>query len=92
MNKKVGMPTTGSIGSAFGSYAVGLLGGGLFGLSQSFFGSGLIGSLIAPVLAASVIKGDAGKILAVTAGYNAFADVFAGLGSVGGGASERGEM
>jgi len=92
---KVGMPSGSSIGSAFGAYGGGLVGGGLYGLSQNILGSGFVGSLLAPILAASVIKGETGRTIATIAGFNAFSDVIGGLGGVlAGGSTQntRGEM
>ncbi|CAI82865.1 hypothetical protein [Dehalococcoides mccartyi] len=74
---KIGVPTVNGMKSAFGSYLWGAGGGLLYNISRSIFGSGLLGSLVAPVLAGSVIKGETGKQLALTAGFVSFS----GLGS-----------
>jgi len=89
------MPTASSFSSSFKEYGVGLIGGGAMGFSQAIFGSGFFGSLVAPILAASVLKGDAGRTIAVVAGFNAFAPLMAGLAGLSGGNSGgdvRGEM
>lgn len=75
MASPVGVPTTGRMKDAFGAYAIGAGGGLIFNLSRAMFGSGLIGSLVAPVLAGSVIKGETGKHLATTAGFLTFSGI-----------------
>ncbi len=74
----VGVPTVGRMKSAFGNYAVGALGGLIYNLGRNIFGSGLIGSLVAPVLAGSVVKGEAGVALATTAGFLTFSGLSGG--------------
>ena len=92
---KVGMPSQSSLGQAFGAYGGGLLAGGLYGLSTNILGSGFVGSLGAPILAASVVKGEIGRTIATIAGFNAFNDMLGGLGGVlssGGNGNSRGEI
>jgi hypothetical protein len=69
----IGVPSVRGMKDAFIDYAVGAGGGLLMALSRSIFGNGLIGSLAAPVLAGSIIKGSRGQILATVAGYSLFA-------------------
>jgi len=66
---------------AFGDFAVGAAGGLVYQLSQSLFGSGLLGALAAPVLAGSVIKGTRGTVLSTVAGYNLLAGNGGGSGA-----------
>lgn len=75
MGSPVGVPTVRGMKSAFGNYAVGALGGLIYNLGRAVFGSGLIGSLAAPVLAGSVVKGEAGVALATTAGFFTFSGI-----------------
>jgi len=82
------VPTTKGMGSAFGDYAYGAIGGLAFGLVRSLFGSGLIGSLAAPVLAGSIIKGERGTVIATAAGFLAFAGMGMATGGGNGGASQ----
>lgn len=77
--RTVGVPTIKGMKGAFKDFAVGAGGGLIYGLSQAIFGSGLIGSLAAPVLAGSVIKGDRGTALATIAGFM----LLAGIGMSG---------
>lgn len=81
MPSPISVPSARSIGSAFGDYAVGAAGGLVFMLSQNILGQGFLGSLIAPVLAGSVIKGTRGTALATVAGFFGVASL---LGSMGG--------
>lgn len=92
----VGVPTVRSMGTAFGDYGIGLVGGLVYALVQNFFGSGFLGSLAAPLAAGSILKGDRGKIIATIAGFYAAAELMTGgLGGLlggGGGAPQRGVM
>ena len=85
MNKAetIGVPSVKGMQDAFTDYAVGAGGGLVFGLAKAILGSGLIGSLAAPVIAGSVIKGARGTALATVAGFMALSTLFEG----GGGAS-----
>lgn len=78
MGLPVGVPTVNRMKSAFGSYALGGLGGLIYSFSNNIFGSGLIGSLVAPVLAGSLIKGETGTALATTAGFLTFSGIGSG--------------
>ena len=77
----VSVPTTQSFTSSFTDYAVGAGGALIVGLSQQILGSGFIGSLIAPVLAASVIKGSRGQTLATISGFFGIASLLSGFGT-----------
>lgn len=78
MASPVGVPTIGRMKSSFGNYATGALGGLIYNVGRAIFGSGLIGSLISPVLAGSIIKGEAGTALATTAGFITFSGITGG--------------
>lgn len=82
--ESIGVPTVKGMKSAFGDFLVGCGGGLAWALASAFLGSGLIGSLIAPVLAGSVVKGPRGTALATIAGFMLFAGA---LGGGGGGVS-----
>jgi len=82
----IGVPTRSSFGKAFGLFGQGVVGGVALGLARTFLGSGILGSLVAPILAASVVRGSAGEILSVSAGYEAGPELVAQLlGQVSGG-------
>jgi hypothetical protein len=72
-NTPVGIPSTGSIKSAFGDFGYGALGGLIFLIARSLFGG--LGVVAAPLIAGSMIKGDRGKIIATVAGFLALAMV-----------------
>jgi len=80
LEKTIGVPSVSGMKGAFTDFAVGAGGGLLYGLARGIFGSGLLGSLAAPVLAGSIVKGARGTALATIAGFM----LLAGLG---GGAS-----
>ena len=84
----IGVPTARSMGSAFGDYGVGLAGGLIFYLVQSFLGSGFLGSLAAPIAAGSFLKGTRGTVIATMAGFQAAASLISGgLGGIFGGST-----
>ena len=93
MPDKIGVPTARSMGSAFGSYGVGIAGGLVYNLVAAFMGSGLLGSLAAPIAAGSVLKGTSGQIISVVAGFKAAGELLPGLfGNGGNRSSGRGVM
>lgn len=69
MPNSVGVPTTRSMGGAFKNYGVGFLGGTVYKLATGLLGNGLLGSLVAPVMAGSVVKGQAGDTISTVAGF-----------------------
>lgn len=69
MANSIGVPSVQGMKSAFGDFAVGAIGGLAYALSQSLFGNGIIGAIVAPVLAGSVVKGNRGTALATVAGF-----------------------
>jgi hypothetical protein len=74
------------MGSAFGDYGIGLVGGLIYLVTQSFLGSGFIGSLAAPLAAGSFLKGPRGQIIATITGFYAAAELMSGgLGNLFGG-------
>ncbi|OGO29981.1 MAG: hypothetical protein A2Z29_04755 [Chloroflexi bacterium RBG_16_56_11] len=80
---------------AFRDYGVGFIGGAVNGLAAGILGNGLLGTIAAPILAGSVIKGTSGTVIATVAGFLAAQSL--GLFGGGGGASSgsgggRGEM
>jgi len=79
--------------SAFGDYATGLAGGAVYAIVQSFVGSGLLSSLIAPLITGSVLKGTRGTVIATIAGFQGAADLLGNLGGlIGGGSAPDLEM
>lgn len=89
--KTVGVPTVKGMTGALTDAAVGAGGGLLYLLSQGIFGSGFLGSLIAIILAGSVVKGARGMTLATVAGFMALAGLGGGGGTAAAG-STRGSM
>lgn len=57
------------MGGAFGDYGIGAVGGAIFALASQFLGSGLLGTLAAPLLAGSILKGTRGTVISTLAGY-----------------------
>jgi len=54
---------------ALSGAGVGAVGGLIYGLSQSIFGTGIWGGLAGIVIAGSVLKGTAGEIVATVLGF-----------------------
>jgi hypothetical protein len=67
--EKVGMPTFSGIKESMISYALGVGGGILYGLSSAIFGSGLIGGLLGAGIAGAAIKGVRGEIISTVLGF-----------------------
>lgn len=89
--QSIGVPSTKSMGSAFGDYAVGVGAGLVYYLVQGFLGSGFFGSLAAPIAAGSVIKGTRGTVIATVAGFMAAASLIGGgLGGILGSSTSNG--
>jgi len=78
VEKTIGVPSVKGMQSSFTDYAVGAGGGLIYGLAQAILGSGFLGSLAAPVLAGSVVKGPRGTALATIAGFMALQGMFVG--------------
>ena len=89
--KTIGVPSVKGMQGAFADYAVGAGGGLVFGLCRAIFGSGFIGSLAAPVIAGSVVKGARGPALATVAGFMALSSIF-GAGQAKASTSDNGVM
>lgn len=85
----IGVPTVKGMSGAFTDFAVGVGGGLIYALAQGLFGSGLIGALVAPILAGSVVKGARGTALATVAGFMLFNSSVGGRTAP---ASDAGEM
>ena len=64
------------------SYALGVGGGILYGLSANLFGSGLIGGLLGAGIAGAAIKGVRGEIISTVLGFQTV------VGAMGSAASE----
>lgn len=72
----VGVPSTRTLRDAAGDFGVGAMGGMIYSLSRSLFGSGFIGAIIATIIAGSMVKGVRGTALAAVAGFIAFSTLF----------------
>ena len=95
MNKEtIGAPSMKSMGSAFGDWGVGLAGGGIYTLARAFLGTGLFGSVLAPIAAGSFLKGPRGTVISTIAGFQAAGDLLGGLlgGLFSGGGSSNDEV
>jgi hypothetical protein len=68
---EVTVPTVRGIKGALANYGLGAVGGLVYTISSQLLGSGLIGGVVSAALAGSVIKGPAGDIIAVVAGFEA---------------------
>jgi len=66
---KVGVPTFSGIKESMISYALGIGGGLLYGLSTSVLGSGLFGGLLGAGIAGAAIKGVRGEIISTVLGF-----------------------
>ena len=90
--KTIGVPTMRSMGASFTDWGIGLLGGGIFNLCKGFLGSGLLGSVAAPIAAASFLGGTRGTVISTIAGFQAAEELlggfFGGLGAGGGSNNE----
>ena len=89
MEKTIGVPTVSGMKGAFTDFAVGAGGGLLYGLAQGIFGSGLLGSLAAPILAGSIVKGARGTALATIAGFMLLAGLGGGASVAASGGNEE---
>ena len=69
MPDKIGVPSFSGIKESMISYALGLGGGLLFGLSSQVFGSGLFGGLLGAGIAGAAIKGVRGEIISTVLGF-----------------------
>jgi len=76
VEKTIGVPSVKGMQGSFTDYAVGAGGGLIYGLARVILGSGFIGSLAAPILAGSVVKGPRGTALATIAGFMALSGLF----------------
>jgi len=75
--KSIGVPTVQGMKGAFGNFLKGGAGGMVQGLGTAIFGNGIIGSIMAVVMAGSVMKGSSAEIIATVAGYEAGKGLFA---------------
>ncbi len=94
MEKTIGVPSVKGMKGALIDGAVGAGGGILYGITRAIFGSGIIGSLAALILAGSAVKGIRGTALATTAGFMAGSGIFEATGGTqaSSGAGTRGVM
>lgn len=93
-SKSIGVPSVKGMKDAFTDFALGGVGGLAYAIAQGLFGSGLLGALIAPVLAGSIVKGTRGTALATTAGFLLLSGVLGGgsASASSSGSSSRGVM
>jgi hypothetical protein len=82
------VPNIKTMGDAFADFGWGLVGGIVYRVSTMVLGNGLIGSLSAPLLAGSVIKGDRGTVIATAAGFMTMAGFGAAAPAAAAGASQ----
>ena len=94
MATSLAVPTAGGIGRSLGSYGVGIIAGLGYRVVSGMVGSGLIGGAIAAAVTGAMVRGPAGEIIAVNAGFTTGQQGFGaiGLGDMGGlfgGGAER---
>tara|TARA_Y100000310_G_scaffold74030_1_gene70183 strand:- start:46 stop:357 length:312 start_codon:yes stop_codon:yes gene_type:complete len=65
----IAVPTAGGLTRSLSNYGVGLIAGIGYRLISGFTGSGLIGGAIAAAATGAMVKGVAGEIIAVNAGF-----------------------
>ena len=88
--EKVGVPTFSGIKESMISYALGLGGGLLYGISTSIFGSGLIGGLLGAGIAGAAIKGVRGEIISTVLGFQTVVSAVSGATSAQNTSTQRG--
>lgn len=81
--EKVGVPTFSGVKESMISYALGLGGGLLYGISTAIVGSGLIGGLLGAGIAGAAIKGVRGEIISTVLGFQTVIGAMAGNGGGG---------
>ncbi len=93
--EKIGVPTFSGVKQSMLSYAMGLAGGLIYGVSTAVTGSGLIGGLLGAGIAGAAIKGVRGEILSTVLGFQTIVSAMAGAGGNGrnnGAATQRAIM
>jgi len=76
----IGVPTMGGVQSSLMNYGVGVGAGLLYNLIADFTGSGLIGGALSASITGAAVRGVAGEMVAVNAGFAVGQGGFAGLG------------
>ena len=80
MAASIAVPTAGGVGRSLTNYGVGILAGIGYRMVSGITGSGLIGGAISAAVTGAMVRGVAGEIIAVNAG---FATGQQGLGNLG---------
>ena len=76
----IGVPTMGGVQSSLMNYGVGVGAGLLYNVISDFTGSGLIGGALSASITGAAVRGVAGEMVAVNAGFAVGQGGFAGLG------------
>ena len=69
MTEKIGVPTFSGVKESMVSYALGVGGGLLYGISTAVLGSGFFGGLLGAGVAGAAIKGVRGEIISTVLGF-----------------------
>lgn len=91
METKIGMPSTAGMMDAAKSGLYGAAAGFVYQFVSGYFGSNVIGSLVAIAVTGSLIKGETGKMLAAVLGFNLVMSGNFNIGGLGGNKEESGE-
>tara|TARA_Y100000310_G_C20203708_1_gene588099 strand:- start:194 stop:475 length:282 start_codon:yes stop_codon:yes gene_type:complete len=91
-NRTIAVPTVRGIGSAFGDYTAGLIGGVAYNLLGGMFGNGFLGSIAVPLITGSMLSGARGTALSTMAGFQAAPSILGGLVNNAPASSGRGEI
>ena len=85
--QSMGIPTAAGLGNALGDYGMGLIAGLSYRLIAGITGSGLIGGAVAAAATGAIVRGPAGKVIAINLGFQTGQQGIGalGLGGVGGG-------
>ena len=79
--EKIGVPTFTGIRESMLSYALGLGGGLLYGISTAVVGSGLVGGLLGAGIAGAAIRGVRGEIISTVLGFQTVMSAMSGGGN-----------
>ena len=88
----VGIPTARGLTNSLGDYGMGLVSGLAYRLVSGITGSGLIGGAIAAAGTGAIVRGEAGKIIAISLGFQAGQQGLGSLPGLGGGAPGQGGL
>ena len=76
----LGVPTMRGVQDSLMNYVVGIGAGLIFNIVSGFTGSGLIGGALSASITGAAVRGVAGEMVAVSAGFNVGQSGLAGMG------------